>query len=316
MSEYDKVRNELLAELDMMLSSESFNNKPVLLLLIGKYKKTIYNYKEEDIKVGLEYLRLDGDRKGAAGPDENLLNHRKAAFSDAIKNFNKEKKKNTFGKKEYTSSRIDLHINKGVKEDVWLYIRESGKENKKKIRLNSNTKEIQKAPIVKINEHDAVIYYDEIDIRNTFKYGFLFQVIYVSSFLTLLFLAIKFFGLSERYYSYQGLFYRTNSSLLFVVSILFFLLDFLLIKFTLTKFSILFGRLFMKKTKNEVLFLSYSGKCPICFQPVHLELSKYMTYIGKCEQDPVNHRFSFNHTTCKGMKIMRFYDLLIQYLRK
>jgi hypothetical protein len=73
------------------------------------------------------------------------------------------------------------------------------------------------------------------------------------------------------------------------------------------RLAYLFSKYFLRLTSNDIVIVSYSGKCsvPECKGDIFLscEFKKETGYIAKCSNYPVGHRFSLDPITLQGKRI-------------
>src|ERR1700690_1786983 len=276
MASYDDNRNEIVAELLRISESKTFKRKTKLRDVLPQYVAVIRDSREREFEAGLDFLKLvpaDGD---------DTLRKRRDALSESFKEYYK---------KEGKQSHLALRLRDDDNKDVRLYYEEKPHDDDKSAVLQSEAK--AKKPRVATDRdvsEGTVIYV--ADVRKTLKNDFMFNNLFLLLVIGIWILVIVLAAFSLKHLArgaiLTGAFFAAIALTLFIMSLR-------LLRLYGTKFTFLIGKLFLMMTKQEITIASYSGICPICGETVQLESDRLFRNIGKCQQNPARHRFSFDH---------------------
>ncbi len=273
---YDEARNEIVAELRRISGSKTFKRKTVLRELLTKYEAAIGESREGEFEAGLDFLKIEPTA------DITTLKKRRAALSESFREYSK---------KEGKQSRLVLRLNDDDNQDVWLYFEVND-------RQAANGKEMQagKERGRAADENGFLgntIVYDNVHEQKTLRNNLMFHVGFQITLALVWVLAAALMLFAIKLSNYFSMIPLGLSITLFIYGVrLFCLLH--------AKFTFLFGKSFIKMTKQEVIIAKYAGKCPLCGNEVQLENVKWIRIIGRCQANPVQHRFTFDHETLKG----------------
>jgi len=281
MPAYDDIRNEIVAELLRISESRTFKRKTKLRDLLPKYVAVIRDSREKEFEAGLDFLKL------APADDDDALRKRRDALSESFKEYYK---------KEGKHSRLVLHLREDDNKDVRLYYEEKPHYDDKATAPQSEAKAKKPRAATEKEVSENTINY-EADVRKTLKNGFLFNALFLLLVIGIWLLVIVLTASSLKYLSHGSILIGAFSD---AIALTLFIMSLRLLRLYGTKFTFLIGKLFLMMTKQEITIASYSGICPICGDTVQLENDKWIRNIGKCQQNPMRHRFSFDHATRKG----------------
>jgi hypothetical protein len=281
MALYDEIRTEIVTELLRVSESKTFKRKTKLRDLLPKYVAVLRESREKEFEAGFDFLKL------APADDDDTLRKRRDALSESFKEYYK---------KEGKQSRLVLRLSDDDNKDVRLYYEEKPHDDEKATVLQSEVKvKKPRAATEKEVLEGTVIY--EADVRKTLKNDFMFNALFLILVIGIWILVIVLPVISLKYLARGAILAGALSA---AIALTLLIMSLRLLRLYGTRFTFLIGKLFMMMTKQEVTIASYSSICPICGDTVQLENDRLFRNIGKCQQNPVRHRFSFDHATRKG----------------
>lgn len=273
---YDEARNEIVAELRRISGSKTFKKKTIQRELLTKYEAAIGESREEEFEAGLDFLKVEPTS------DIDTLKKRRAALSESFRKYSK---------KEGKQSRLVLRLNDDDNQDVRLYFEVND-------RQAANGKEMQageekgRAADKKAFSGNTIVY-DNVHVQKTLRNNFMFHV---GFHITLALIWVLAVVLMRFAFNLSNFF----SAIPFGLSITLFIYSVRLFRLHGAKFTFLFGKSFIKMTNQEIIIAKYAGKCPLCDNDIQLENAKWIRNIGRCQANPVQHRFTFDHETLRG----------------
>jgi hypothetical protein len=283
MTSYDDIRDEIVAEIHRIAGSKTFKRKTKLRDLLPKYAAVIRESREKEFDAGLMFLTLE------PADDADTQRKRRDALSESLKEYYR---------KEGKQSHLVLRLSDDDNKDVRLYVERRKADDRSAVPQSTGEARQSLAAVQKEIPKGTIIY--EARVRKAFKNGFLSQsillVVMIGSLIGSIVLLVfaKASGLTLTGGIYSGL------------AVLFLIGTIRIFNFEGTKFMFLFFNLFLKMTKQEIMIVSYSGICPVCGDAIQVKSAWRVRnrlgriYIGKCEQNPEQHRFTFDHATRIG----------------
>ena len=268
MAARENEQQEVADELLRISASKTFKRKTVLKSILKKYLAVYRDGRESDFASGIEFMKIEN------AVDLPNLKKRRIALSDSLKKYYK---------KEGKKSGMVLSLNDDDLNDVRLYRR----DNKRLRDAPENEK-----PFLPVNSNSTIVYVE--DERKRFRNEIVFHAMFMTS-LALMWI-VGFFSIAGAIKARKPF----PSAFLLALGVTLVAQSLRLSQLLCTKFVYLSGKLFLKMIGPEVIVASYSGKCLACGHAVQVENDKCLRNIGKCQLNPVKHRFTFDHATLKG----------------